>query len=50
MIICEKCKWLCDCKDGQVFLELKKAINYSVAECDCYVERKSEFKIIKGGK
>lgn len=50
MVICEKCKNLCDCKDGQIFLELKKAINYSVVECDRYVERKPEFTIIRGGK
>ena len=49
MVICEKCKRLCDCNEGQIFLELKKVINHSIEECECY-EEKPEFKIIKGGK
>ena len=53
MIICEKCKNLCNCKEGPIFIELKKFINHSVEECACYEERedeKPEFSIIIGGK
>ena len=49
MIICEKCKNLCNCKEGPIFLELKKTMDFSVPECEIY-EEKPEFKIIKGGK
>ena len=31
-------------------IELKKVINHSIEECECYEEEKPEFKIIKGGK
>lgn len=50
MVICEKCKKLCDCKEGQIFLELKKTMEFSVPECGNYEEKKSDFKIIIGGK
>ena len=50
MIICEKCKNLCNCMEGPIFIELKKVINHSIEECECYEEEKPEFKIIKGGK
>ena len=50
MVICEKCKRLKDCKEGQIFLELKKTMGFSVPECWVYEEKKPEFKIIKGGK
>ena len=50
MIICEKCKNLCNCKEGPIFIELKKFINHSIEECECYEEEKPELKIIKGGK
>ena len=50
MVICEKCKRLKDCKEGQIFLELKKTMNFSVPECWVYEEKKPEFKIIRGGK
>ena len=50
MIICEKCKNLCNCKEGPIFIELKNVINHSIEECECYEEEKPEFKIIKGGK
>ena len=50
MIICEKCKNLCNCKEGQIFLELKKTMEFSVPECEIYEEKKPEFKIIRGWK
>ena len=50
MVICEKCGRLCDCKEGQIFLELKKTMNFSLPECWVYEEKKPELKIIKGGK
>ena len=50
MIICEKCKKLCDCNEGQIFLELVKTMDFSVPECEIYEEKKPEFIIIKGGK
>lgn len=50
MVICEKCKKLCNCKDGEIFLSLEKSIHLSVPECEIYEEKKPEFKIIKGGK
>ena len=50
MIICEKCKKLCDCNEGQIFLSLKESIHLRVPECANYEEEKPEFKIIKGGK
>ena len=50
MVICEKCKKLCNCKDGEIFLSLKKSIHLRVPECEIYEEKKPEFKIIRGGK
>ena len=50
MVICEKCKKLCDCNEGQIFLELVKTMDFSVPECEIYEEKKPEFKIIKGGR
>ena len=50
MVICEKCKRLCNCNEGQIFLELKKTMEFSVPECGNYEERKPEFNIIIGGK
>ena len=50
MIICEKCKRLKDCNEGQIFLELNKTMDFSVPECEIYEEKKPELKIIKGGK
>ena len=53
MVICEKCKKICDCGEGQIFLELKKTMDFSVPECGNFEEKeekKPELKIIKGGK
>ena len=50
MVICEKCKRLYDCNEGQIFLELKKTMEFSVPECEIYEEKKPEFNIIIGGK
>ena len=50
MVICEKCKRLNESNEGQIFLELKKTMDYSVPECEIYEEKKPELKIIKGGK
>lgn len=53
MVICEKCKRLSDCNEGQIFLELVKTMEFSVPECGNFEEKeeeKPEFIIIKGGK
>ena len=50
MVICEKCKRLNDCNEGQIFLELKKTMEFSVPECEIYEEKKPELKIIKKQK
>ena len=39
MVICEKCKKLCDCKDGEIFLSLKKSIHLGVTECGNFEEK-----------
>ena len=50
MIICKKCKKLTDCKEGRIFLELKKTINLTLPDCEFYEEKRPEFNIIKGGR
>lgn len=53
MVICEKCKKLCNCKDGEIFLSLKKSMLLRVLECGNFEEKKEEkpeFIIIIGGK
>lgn len=50
MVICEKCKKLCNCKDGEIFLSLKKSIHLRVLKCENFEENKPNFKIIIGVK
>ena len=42
MVICEKCKKLCNCKDGEIFLSLKKSIHLRVPECGNFEEKEEE--------
>ena len=42
MVICEKCKRLKDCNEGQIFLELNKTMDFSVPEHEIYEEKKHE--------
>ena len=50
MVICEKCKRLNDCNEGQIFLELKKTMDFSVPECEIYEEKKPKKKKKKRGE